>query len=88
MKKYGDLDLLVRDIVHLILDEAKSYGNNETLSDVNYGRKMGLLQALSIMRTTLFLEDNDKAFGLDFDLDNEISGTDVTRLLEKNASKT
>ncbi len=87
MKKYGDLDLLIRDVVHLILEEAKSYGENDTLSPVDYGYKMGLLHALSIMRTTFFLENDDKAFGLDFDLDNEIAGVDVTLLLGKNDSK-
>lgn len=83
MKKYGDLDLLVRDVVYSILEKARSYGDNNTLSDEDYGRKMGLLHALSIMRTTLFLENEDKAFGLDFDLDSEIAGIDVSFLINE-----
>lgn len=83
--KYGGLELLVRDIVYSILEEARSIGDHDTLSDLDYGRKMGLLRALSIIRATLFLEDADPLFGLDFDLDNEIAGfNDVTSFLEND----
>ena len=45
---------------------------------------MGLFRALSIIRATLFLEDADPLFGLDFDLDNEIAGFDITSFLEND----
>ncbi len=74
-------DLLLKNIVDLIIRDAKEIGENKNLSEYEFGVKMGLLQALSIMKANVSFLDGDNTIGLNIDLERDVAGIDVDAIL-------
>ena len=69
-KKYNDLKLMLFDAVYDIKKEARKIRSDVT--DKEWGRKLGLVDSLSILSSTLWLLGINDEIGLDIDPEKEL----------------
>ena len=69
-KKYENLKLMLADAVYDIKKRAKEIGNDAP--EQEWGRKLGLTEALSTLSSTLWLLGINEELGLEIDPEKDI----------------